>query len=154
MTTEQPIPVLDDVARLQTVDKRNMLRLVNELPEQCETALGIGRSFSIEPLESVPNVVFITGVGSSGVAADMAVAAVSGEISIPVVADHGGKLPAYVGEQSLVIIVDYAGKSEASLRSYKDARQRGANVICVASGGALLEAASKDGIKAFKIPPG
>ncbi|MCE5198116.1 hypothetical protein LLG39_03995, partial [bacterium] len=46
------------------------------------------------------------------------------------------------------------GKSEASLRSYKDARQRGANVICVASGGALLEAASKDGIKAFKIPPG
>ena len=154
MTTDQPIPLLDDVSRVQLVDKKNMLRLINELPEQCETALGIGRSFAVEALETKPNVVFITGVGDSGIAGDMAVASVSDETDVPVVSDHGGRLPKYVGEESLVLVVDYSGKSETTLRNYKEAKQRGAAVICITSGGKLLETASTDGTRIIKILPG
>lgn len=154
MATEQPIPILDDVGRMQAVDKRSMLRLINELPEQCETALGIGRSFAIEPLAAKPNAVFVTGVGESGTAADMLVAILSDELDIPVISDYGGRLPRYVGEETLVLVADYTGKSAATLRIYKEARQRNATVICITSGGKLLETASKDGTKIMKIPPG
>lgn len=153
MTTE-PIPVLDDVARMQAVDKRYMLRLINELPEQCETALGIARDFAIEPPENKPNGVFITGVGDSGLAADMAAAILADEAEVPVISDHGGRLPKHVGENSLVIVVDYTGKSQSALRNIHEAKQRGAHVICVTTGGKLLEAASNDEIKTIKIPPG
>lgn len=154
MSTEQPIPILDDVGRMQAVDKRSMLRLINELPEQCETALGIGRSFTIEPLAAKPNAVFVTGVGESGTAADMLAAILSDELDIPLISDHGGRLPQYVGEETLVLVADYAGKSPATLRIYREARQRNATVICITSGGKLLETASKDGTKIIKIPPG
>lgn len=153
MTTE-PIPALDDLARIQAIDKRSMLRLVNELPEQCETAMGIARNFSIEPLESAPSVVFITGTGASGIAADMTAAVLSDEIDVPVLSNHGGRLPKFIGENALVIVVDYAGKSSMQARNLRDAKARGTQVICVSSGGKLLEAASRDGIKTVKIPPG
>jgi glucose/mannose-6-phosphate isomerase len=153
MTTE-PVPALDDVVRMQAVDKRNMLRLITELPEQCETAFGVARSFPIEPRETRPTDVFITGVGDSGIAADMAAAVLSEESEIPIVSDHGGRLPKHVGENSLVFVVDYTGKSSSELRSMRDAKHRGAEVICVSSGGKLLEAAAKDEIKRIKIPPG
>ena len=154
MTTEQPTPILNDSTRMFSMDKRNMLRLINELPEQCETALGIGRSFVIEPLETKPSVVFITGVGNSGIAGDMAVEILSEELNVPIVCSHGGPVPKYVGEDALVLVVDYSGKSQSTLRSYTEAQQRGSTVICITSGGKLLEAAAKDGTKIIKIPPG
>lgn len=154
MTTEQPKPVLDDLSRVQEVDKRNMLRLINELPEQCETALGIGRSFKIEPMSTKPNAIFITGIGDSGIAGDMVAAILSDELDIPIVSDHSGQVPKYVGEETLVLVIDYTGKSQTTLRSYKEAVARGAMVICVAGGGKLLETASKDDVRVVKILSG
>lgn len=154
MTTEQPTPILDDPARMHALDKRNMLRLINELPEQCETALGIGRNFVVEPLTTKPSVVFITGAGISGIASDMAANILSEELDVPILSNHGGQIPNYVGEDALVLMVDYLGKSQSTLQNYKEAKQRGAKVVCITSGGKLLESASKDGTKTIKIPPG
>lgn len=154
MSTEQPIPVLDDQVRMRSVDKKDMLRLIQELPEQYETAIGIGRSFAVEPPATRPNVVYITAAGDSCIAADMVAATVGEEMSVPVVADHGGRIPAYIDEGSLVFIMDYSGKSQSALRNYREARLRKATVICVTSGGRLHEAVSKDGGKILRIPPG
>lgn len=153
MTTE-PIPALDDAVRIQSVDRRNMLRLINELPEQCETALGIARGFAVEPEETGPSSVFITGVGESGIAADMAAAALADVAEVPVISDHGGRLPKHVGEGSLVFIVDYTGKSQTAMRNLRDAKHRGAQVVCIATGGKLLESAANEEVRAIKIPPG
>ncbi|MEN6355506.1 MAG: SIS domain-containing protein [Armatimonadota bacterium] len=154
MSTEQPTPILDNLEEMQAVDKRNMLRLVRELPEQCETALGIGRSLPIEPLLFTPNVVFVTGTGSCATAADIIVEAVCEDISIPIFSDHGGRLPCYIEENSLVFIIDYTGKSSSALSNYREAKLRGATIICVTGGGKLNEAAAKDGTTVIKLPLG
>ena len=151
--TAEPIPALDDSARMQAVDKRNMLRLINELPEQCETALGIMRSLVIDALEEQPNGVFITGIGDSGLAADMAAAILAEETEVPVISDHGGRLPKWIGDGSIVIVVDYGGKSQSEIRNLREAKQRGAKVICITTGGKLMEAASREEVKLVKIPP-
>lgn len=154
MTTEQPTPVLDDLARLQVVDTRNMLRLINELPEQCETALGIGRSFTPGEAIEPPNLVFLTGTGDSGTAADMAAVAVGEYVNIPVISDRGGPLPKYVSENALVVILDYTGNNQSALRVYREARMRGCGIICVTSGGKLRETAVSDETRIIRIPPG
>ncbi len=154
MSMEQPTSILDDLVRMQEMDTRNMLRLINELPEQCETALGIGRSIlpgeSIEP----PSLVFVSGVGDSGTSANMAVAAVSEYVDLPVIVDHGGPLPKYIGENALVFLLDYTGKNQSSLRIYKEAKQRGAKVVCITSGGPLRKIVVDDGGLIVRIPPG
>ena len=153
MTTE-PIPALDDLVRMQAIDKRNMLRLINELPEQCETALGVARNFALEAFDTKPSDVFITGIGDSAIAADMAAAVLSEQAEIPIITDHGAGLPKYVGENSLVIVVDYTGKSSVMLRNMREAKHRGARVICLSGSGKLLEQAAKDQISRVAIPPG
>lgn len=153
MTTDS-VHALDDAVRMQAIDKRNMLRLINELPEQCETALGMARGYNIDALDVHPACVFFTGVGDSGLAADMAAAVLAEQATIPIVANHGGRLPNYVGENSLVIVVDYSGKNQSEIRCLREAKRRGARVICVTSGGKLLEEAVKEEIKTIKVPPG
>ena len=143
MTTEQPMPILDDLARMQSVDKRNMLRLINELPEQCETALGIGRSFALGPVATKPNVVLFVGVGDSGLAADMAAEALAEEVESPVMSQHVSKMPLCVGEESLVFVIDYSGKGQTPLRACRAAQEQGATVICVTGGGRLREAVAQ-----------
>ncbi|NLN75779.1 MAG: SIS domain-containing protein [Armatimonadetes bacterium] len=153
MATE-PIPILDDVVRMQKIDKRNLLRLINELPEQCETALGIANNLALEAFDTTPDNVYITGIGDSATAAVMASTILSEYASIPVITGDGVKLPEYVGENSLVIVMDYTGKSNSALRNMRSAKSRGASVICLSGSGRLMEQAAKDGIGRFTIPPG
>ena len=154
MSADQVQPILDDPERVQAVDRKNMLRQINEFPEQCETALAIARSFEYDYIEFEPAVVFMTGTGDSSLAADMAAAAVSDQIKAPVVSDHGGRLPSYIGETALVVVVDYTGNSRSALQSYKDAKAANAQLVCVAGGGKLAEAAAKDGTRIVRIPAG
>jgi len=154
MNTEQPTPALDDLERMQSVDKKNMLRLINELPEQFETALGIGRGLTLDQMPDKPDVIVISGSGDSLIAVDMICAMMSDQITVPIVSDRGGRLPAYVTDRSLVFVVDYPGKSRASMRVYREATARGARVICVTSGGPLLQACSAGGSRSIRIPPG
>lgn len=153
MNTE-PVSVIDDVSAVQTVDTRNMLRLINELPEQFETALGIARYLAVEEREQQPSMIYLTGSGSSANAVDLAAAVLNEETDLPIVVSHAPRVPKCVGEGSLAIVVDYAGKSEISLRNYREARSRGAEMVCVTSGGALLEEAVADGSLTVRVPPG
>ncbi len=153
MTEEQPTQVLDDVSRVQSLDTKNMLRLINELPEQCETALGIGRSFKVDPPIATPNVVYIAGAGECRLAADMAATVAREQLRVPVIADQGDRLPNCIGEGSLVFLIDYRGRSPSALRLYAEAKARAADLVVVTGGGSLLEAASEEGTRVIRIPP-
>lgn len=144
---------LDDPAKIHAVDLKGMLRQINEFPEQCETALGIARNFEYNYSDFEPKVVYMTGTGDSGTAADMA-AAVSENVKVPVISDHGGGLPSYVDENSLVVVVDYLGSCCLALQNYQDAKARNAEVVCITGGGKLSQAAIADGTKLVRIPTG
>ncbi len=151
MSSEEIQPILDDPARMQAVDRKGMLRQINEFPEQCETALGIARSFEDKYAEFEPSMVLVTGTGDCGTAADMA-AVISDKITVPLVSKHGGYLPSYVDERALVLIVDYAGNGRNALQNYREAKGRGSEIVCVTGGGKLAEVAGADGVRVIKIP--
>jgi len=153
MATEQ-MPLLDDVARMQAVDRRNMLRVINDIPEQFETGMGIAQNHSVEPLEEMPNVVFFAGTGYGASAASIVATAFSGETQAPLLVGAGPRMSGFVGERSVVFVVDYGGTTDVMLNAYRDARQCGARVICLTAGGKLMEAAVRDGVQTIKVPPG
>lgn len=151
MSADEIRSILDDPARVEAVDRRNMLRQINEFPEQCETALGIARSFEDKHTQFEPNVVVMTGVGDCGTAADMATV-ISDKVKIPLVSKHGGYLPSYADERALVLVVDYIGNGFTALQNYKEASARNAEVVCITGGGRLAEVAAADGRRVIKIP--
>lgn len=154
MTPEHTVPKLDDQTRMQEVDKRNMLRIVDELPEQCETAMSIGRSFTAPVLDNAPTGVYLVGSGDNALACEMASLILSEYVDVPVSVGHLGPLPKYITESFLAVLVDYHGKNPDALNTYNELKARGVPTICITSGNKLSERASSDGSKIFKIPPG
>ncbi|MDH7602202.1 MAG: SIS domain-containing protein [Armatimonadota bacterium] len=153
MTKGEPMAVLDSLERVQSLDSRNVFRLLHDMPEHCETALAIGRSLAVERFAIKPNVLLLVGVGDSGFAADVVAEVLADDVEVPVLTEHTATIPACVNEQSVVFIIDYLGNTPTSLRAYKAAQERGAHVVCVTSGGKLRESAAGSA-RVLSIPAG
>src|SRR4051812_12825411 len=82
------------------VDSVGMLELVASLPEQVAAAVDAGAGLELPDRESIENVV-ILGMGGSGIAGDVVLAAAGPFMPVPVVVVKSYVLPAFVGESSL-----------------------------------------------------
>jgi glucose/mannose-6-phosphate isomerase len=63
-------------------------------------------------------------------------------------------LPKYVGSKTLVISSSYSGNTEESLSALADAEAKGAQIVVIAAGGKLMEAAKSKNYPLFLIPSG
>lgn len=154
MTAEETVIMLDDWSLVQSVDKRNMLRMIDELPEQFETALAMAREFAIEPSVEPLSTLCVTAVAESATIAELAVTSMNDCGTIPTVFIGSRPIPNFVGENTAVVVIDYHGKSETILRNYRAATARGARIFVATSGGPLLQAAVADGARIFRMAPG
>lgn len=92
------------------------------------------------------------GVGGSGTSSDILheIARYSG--SIPSTVLKGEHIPEFVDKQSLVIVNSVSGNTSEAIEMLKGAAKKGAEVICISSGGRLKEEAVKEGLKHIDIP--
>ena len=126
---------------LYTSDPGGILNLVAGFSGQLQEALRISANVRLpEDLGGLRNIV-TAGLGGSGISGDVVRELISHEVKVPMTAVRGYDLPAFVSRESLVFISSYSGNTEETLSAYEVARKRGARVICVTSGGRLLEAA-------------
>jgi glucose/mannose-6-phosphate isomerase len=63
-------------------------------------------------------------------------------------------LPDYVGANTLVISSSYSGNTEEALAALEDAERRNAQIVVVAAGGKLYEAAKQRNLPLFELPEG
>jgi glucose/mannose-6-phosphate isomerase len=122
------------------------------LPEQVDAA--IGGTLDIlghlaRPARSDWGAVVICGMGSSGLAGDVAAAA--GAI-IPVVVSKSYDVPAFVGPDTLVLAVSWSGQTEETLAAARQAAERGASLVVVSGGGALTDLALDAGWPHLPLP--
>lgn len=136
--------MLDDLHVLHEKDKSGALQIAAHGPEQ------LRHSFAALPLQSnVKNVVY-AGMGGSALAARLSVAWPAYKVPFEICTDY--HVPAYVDQTTLVIAASYSGNTEESIAAYDDARQKGAQVVVIAGGGALIEAATRDGVPFIVLP--
>ena len=145
---------LDDLELIKSVDPDGMFELIRLFPEQCETALSIGREF--EPKSPVPKIehVLFTGMGGSAIAGNMISALLSPCTKVVFATSREYTLPAWVGPNTLVMCASYSGETEETRACYEEARSRGAYIVCVTSGGTLTKWAGADGNSVIRIPGG
>jgi len=154
MTAEETVRTLDDWGVAQSLDTRNMLRIIDEMPEQFETALAIAQEFVVEPSEEPLSAMCVVAVAESATIAELAVVSMGENGGVPIVCNGTRPLPSFVGENTAVLVIDYHGKSETIIRNYRSAIASGARVFVATSGGRLLQLALADGVQVFRIPPG
>jgi len=138
---------LDDLDALEALDAGQMLRAIATAGAQVREALLHVEDSMLAPLvaDGRPRAVVVTGMGGSGIAADVASAVAGRSCAVPIVAHRGHRLPGWVGPMDLVVVVSCSGGTEETLSALDEAIRRGARVVTVGAAGSPLAARSEDG---------
>ena len=131
---------------MNTTIKTEMDALIENFIDQLQEAKLIGDKINLSaPKSEIRNVV-ISGLGGSGIGGNMTYEFCKSEIQIPIQVNKAYFVPNYVNEHSLVIISSYSGNTEETLSALEDAHQKGAHIICISSGGKVIDFAKVNGI--------
>lgn len=131
-----------------------MRTLVEGFPAQLEEALRIGKSTVLsKPSRPLANV-FIAGLGGSGIGGSIISELAFPACPVPVSVGKGYFIPEWVGENSLVIISSYSGNTEETYACFEQAIARNAHIVCVSSGGKVIDTARSRSIDHIVIPGG
>ena len=147
------LELLDDRGGIQKADRAGMLPVVERWPEMLAQAVGFSAGVSLSPRQNIRQVV-ICGMGGSAIAGDIAADMLFNKLPVPLIINRGYNLPNFVGSETLVIALSYSGETEETLAAVRDAEKRGAQLICISSGGKLTEIARNKKYPLFTVPAG
>ncbi|OQA08168.1 MAG: bifunctional phosphoglucose/phosphomannose isomerase [Bacteroidetes bacterium ADurb.Bin397] len=131
-----------------------MKELVASFTAQLRQAVEIGEKATFTPSKNPIRNVLITGLGGSGIGGSIINQIVEHEIKVPITVNKDYFIPAFVGPETLVIVSSYSGNTEETLGAMEIAMSRGAKMVCVTSGGKVLEIAKTNGFDHIIIPGG
>ncbi|MBS3135730.1 bifunctional phosphoglucose/phosphomannose isomerase [Candidatus Woesearchaeota archaeon] len=117
------------------IDSSNMKKVLLDFPKQCREALSL--SSGIKAHDSIKSIL-VMGLGGSGIGGDILKSIMSKtSIHVDVVKDYD--IPNSVDENTLAFAVSYSGNTEETLSAVTEAKNRGAKIIAITSGGKLSE---------------
>jgi glucose/mannose-6-phosphate isomerase len=140
--------------RVQRIDGSGMRNLLVRFPQQIEDAVRIGQNFQLNPDFSGVSAVVVTGLGGSAIAGDLLRSYLSSEIKLPLIVNRHYFLPEFVAKNSLVVVSSYSGNTEETVAAHREAIERGAKILCIASGGEIEKLAKLHKNPLVKIPEG
>jgi len=144
---------MDIKQAVETIDKSNYIRFLEEFPDQLQDALTLKIPGTAKQKSDIRNVV-IAGMGGSAIGGELVQSIYYDEIPVPLQVVRDYNLPSFVNRNSLAIVSSYSGNTEETLSSYRQALQTGAAVICITTGGMLAQKAEGDRIPVVFLPKG
>lgn len=139
---------------IEKIDKQGMLKAVEDFPRQCQEAVSIAKSISLNIDLPKVSSILILGMGGSGISGDIIKVLLEGELSIPILVNKDYTLPNFVDEKSLCFALSYSGNTEETLNGFDQALGRGSCIISIATGGILAKRAHQHRLPLIKIPSG
>jgi len=131
-----------------------MKALVEAFPQHLREALAIGRAAQFNIPSKKFNNVVISGLGGSGIGGKIVSQIVGETCPLPIICTNDYVLPAFVDANTLVIISSYSGDTEETVAAFHEAREKGAEIACITSGGKIAGFAKEMGLNCIIIPGG
>lgn len=131
-----------------------MNKMIARFSEQLDEALKIAEKVSLKKHNAPFRSVFISGLGGSGIGGNFVQEFVRPYCKLPVVVSKGYQAPAWVNKHTLAICSSYSGNTEETLSTLDQLLGTGAKIVCVSSGGKLIELAKSHGLDYVRLPTG
>lgn len=144
---------IDNLKLIQKFDKNDMFSLILNFPEQCEKAINLAENFKTKKYKGIRNIV-ITGLGGSAIGGDLLKDYLFKKIDIPIIVNRDYEIHNFVNSNTLVLAISYSGNTEETISAYKKAKEKGAKIISITSGGELEKMSKQDNIPYIIIDKG
>jgi glucose/mannose-6-phosphate isomerase len=131
-----------------------MKKLIEGFTRQLSDALKIGQAVDLVRQGTDIRNVLITGMGGSGIGANLVESLTFGRMPIPITVSKGYDIPQFVSPHTLFIACSYSGSTEETLAAVQKAMLKRAHIICITSGGRLLEIAKEHNFYYIQLPSG
>ena len=149
--TETAISI-DDPASYARFDPSGLHDRIAGLPDQCDQAWREAKALELPGFYADSRSVAILGVGGSAIGGDILAGLISQEKTTPLSVIRDYSLPGWIGADTLAIVSSYSGNTEETLFMYRQAKDAGARVVVITSGGELGREAGKDGVPILDVP--
>ncbi len=130
-----------------------MKELVDTFTHQLQHAQEIAQKSVISEGAEIANVI-VTGLGGSGIGGTILSELVSDSCPVPLIINKDYFLPSFANKNTLLIVSSYSGNTEETVQVMLDAIKRGLQIVCVTSGGKVLELAKQHQFEFIEIPGG
>ena len=148
------VEILDDAEKMRERDTGGMLSILGRFDEQIKEALEISEKAALPSGGPAVRNIVISGLGGSAIGGDFLKAYLGGDLRLPVRVNRHYSLPGFADEATLALICSYSGNTEETISTFQDACRAGAQIVCISSGGKLLELAQTRSIPFVQIPSG
>ncbi len=156
------IAILDQLEKIEKIDKSGMLKICMKMPEHCRDAVQQAKQIRIPEKVKVskkiaiqykrPQHIIVAGMGGSAIGGEILEDWLKDRVPIPIEVCRDYVLPAYADKNTLVFAVSYSGDTEETLSAFMDAVRRGCMTIAITSGGHLISLSEKMHIPSLTIP--
>lgn len=134
---------MDDNNAFKEIDSQNMIKEIDELPDQLSDAWDWGNRLPLVEWDGISQVL-IAGMGGSAIGADLLASYIDPLCGVPVFVLRDYNLPAWAkGEHILVIASSHSGNTEETLSAFGQAVENQCRLLAITTGGELLKAAQE-----------
>jgi glucose/mannose-6-phosphate isomerase len=131
-----------------------MEKLIAAFPQNIFDSLNMAKKLEFKkPISDIHNIVFV-GMGGSGIGAKIVAQWIQDEVEVPVLIFQDYTLPKFINENTLLIACSYSGNTEETLFSFEQAKNQGAHIIGITSGGSLEKMCKENDYDCIVIPGG